>query len=643
MPTIRTTPGLRILLCILAGFLLASLMPPDWIRWYALVGSILIFSPILLCRKKGYNYPLFALSAAFVLMLLSSCIYLRYQKKLSNRELLLSKTEIEQVVLLEESERSNSFRYRAGILTEPIKNLEIYIYSRVALPYSVGTVLALNQTAETFKKPKNPDQFDYRSFCMRKGIFGHLFLNTEDVSQMGRVSGWKYASVLWRNQLLDKLEEFLTGQELHLAQALLLGYRAEMPAELRDKFRESGNMHLLAISGMHMGIIAWMLHLIFQGLFPYRKQKKWALLGTLISLWLFLAICGFPPSGIRACFMISLFMTGQFYMKGQNTFNLLLCTAAIMLLIQPGYVHDLGFQLSCAAVLSILVFYPKIYGLFQFKNKVFDSSASIAALGISAQLGTLGLSMHYFHVFSPWFWLTGIPGAILATINMVLGVIFLGATIIIPALGQILSYLLAISLSALIKCMDWSYYLSWHHFEDVFWPSSMVWSYYLFLLFTAFFMYLRNFKSFRTALACLVVFFISYQAHRIEVARQFEICKVLGLGYPVYEISHGRQTVILNTAEVPREKIDFLMGEHRIRNGIEQIIELKNGNIEKLSGLIKESSQKKEAEFIEYKYLEGEIREKRHWPRSNENLDYFTLNTNQNEKLKKKLEKVDLH
>ncbi|HKK89643.1 MAG TPA: ComEC/Rec2 family competence protein [Saprospiraceae bacterium] len=641
MPTIRTTPGLRILSCILAGFFLASLMPPDWLRWYSLLGSVLIFAPILLYRKKGYHYPLFALSAAVVLMLLSSCIYLRYQKKLTNRELLLSKTVIEQVVLLEESERSNSWRYRARILTEPLKNIEIYIYSREAMPYTVGTVLTLNQTAEIFEKPKNPDQFDYRSFCMRKGIFGRLFLHPEDVNQMGRVSGWRYASVLWRKKLLDKLEEFLTGQELHLAQALLLGFRDEMPAELRDKFRESGNMHLLAISGMHMGIIAWVLHLLFQRLFPYRKQKKWAHLGTLISLWVFLAICSFPASGIRACCMISLFMTGQLYMKGQNTFNLLLCTAAIMLLIQPGYVHDLGFQLSCAAVLSILVFYPRIYSLLQFKNKIIDSSVSIAALGISAQIGTLGLSMHYFHVFSPWFWLTGIPGAFLATINMILGVIFLSTTVIIPALGHFLGNFLAIALSALIKCMDWSYYLSWHHLEGIFWPGSMVWSYYFFLISTAFFIYLRNYKSLRTALVCLVVFFISFRAHRINVARQFEICKVIGLGYPVYEISHGHQTVIWNPAKVPREKIDFFMHEHRIRNGIEQVMELKTGNIENLSGLIKASSQNNEADLIDYIYLEGKIQEKRQWPRSNENIDYFTLNTNQNEKLKE-LEKMDL-
>ena len=642
MPAIRTIPGLKILLCILAGFLLAAVSPEVWTSWYSAMASILFVIPLLLYKRKAYNYPLFTLSAALAIALFSCCLYLRYQINLEHKETLLAHTEIERVALLEKSERRNSWRYRAQILDGPIKDIEIYLYSREALPYPIGTIVMLNETAEILEEPKNPDQFDYRSFLMRKGIFGRLFVHPETMQQTGKVSGWKYAPIIWRNHLLYQLEDFLPDEELPLAQALLLGFRDEMPRELSDKFRESGTMHLLAISGMHMGIIAWLLHLIFQRLFPYRRQKIWALIGTLFSLWFFLALCGFPSSGIRACFMISLFMIGRWHMKNQNTFNLLFCTAALMLLIKPGYVQDLGFQLSCAAVLGILIFYPKIYGVFSFRNKMLDSSYSLAALGISAQLGTLGLSMHYFHVFSPWFWLTGIPGAILATLNMIAGVIFLGVAVAIPAIAQVTGALFSIGLSALIRCMEWSYYLSWHHFEDIFWPSSMVWSYYLFLLFAAFFLHHKNRTSLLAALASLVLFFSSYYAHRINVVGQFEICKVLGLGHPVYEISRGRQLLVLNPDEVPPEKIEYFMREHRIRNGITEIIELKSQVPADLTGLLEIHSHQSQLNSIEYTYLEGPLKEKRQLPVAKEHVDYLTNNTYNNEKHQKILEAMDL-
>ena len=642
MPGIRTLPGLKILLCITTGYCAGFYLPAHFSLLPIIVASIALLISVHLYRRRAYEYPLFTLSAGLCLVLFSCSIYLRYEKSTLKKEMLVSSRTPFRMALLEESKRKSSWRYLGALLDGPARGLKVYAYSRRPLPYPIGTTLQINKQVDGFDAPSNPHQFDYGSYLQRKGIYGRIFLQTEEVDSIGQASELAFLNYKWRYRLLQLLKKYLPEKERPIAQALLLGYRAEIPTSLQDKFRESGTMHLLAISGMHMGIIAWLLHLLFQRTFPYREQKKWALMGTLICLWCFLALCAFPSSGVRACFMISLYLLGRHAMKNQNTFNLLFCTASIMLLWDPGYLQDLGFLLSFSAVLGILVFYPPIYKHLSFKNKLLDSSGSLAALGISAQLGTLGLNMHYFHVFSPWFWLTGIPGALITTVNMILGIVFLLIAHLFPPAAEFTSALLTFSLSWLVKCMEWSYLLSWHHFDGIFWDRGMVISYYVMLFFLGGFIHLRNYKNLLYTLTSITALFIFYHVHQIENSRQFEICKVLGVNKPVYEISHGRQLLIVNPESVPREKIDFLMNEHRIRNDIKHITEMKEKLSVSLSTLLKNDHDTSKNRPLVYTYIEGGKREKRTISTSINELDYLSLNAQTNEKLEKAVEKMDL-
>ncbi|MCB9305030.1 MAG: ComEC family competence protein [Lewinellaceae bacterium] len=259
--------------------------------------------------------------------------------------------------------------------------------------------------------PKNPYAFDYSRYLHFQNIHFQAFVKSDSIRRLSQGQGhfiWRTA-FHYREKLLALLNEhFPTQNEYAVASALLVGYKEELSDELRMAYAETGSMHALAVSGTHVG-------LLYAGLFfLLRRLRMRGIWGRLLenvvllaAIWSFTFLTGATASVLRASVMFSTYLIGKAIFRKASVWNVLPASAFILLLYNPYFLFDAGFQLSYAAVAGMVFFYPRLYRLSPMLPKWADYAWQILLVGFSAQLGTLPLSLFYFHQFPVYFWLAG--------------------------------------------------------------------------------------------------------------------------------------------------------------------------------------------------------------------------------------------
>ncbi len=274
-----------------------------------------------------------------------------------------------------------------------------------------GDRLWVSARAVPVEPPKNPRALDYQRYLhfhnvhyqafVRDGAFGVI-----DSGHGSLLWRWAYG---WRERLLVVLRDYFpTQDEYAVASALLLGYKEDLSEELRTTYAQTGAMHALAVSGTHVGLVYVGLYFLIRRLPWPSKWRRWGeTLSVLLGVWAFALITGGSPSVMRASLMFSIFQLGQAMMRRSSIWNVLGTTALILLLVNPYHLFDLGFQLSFAAVAGIVGIQPVLSRYSPPLPRWARGAWEILLVGISAQLGTLPLSLYYFHQFPVYFWLSG--------------------------------------------------------------------------------------------------------------------------------------------------------------------------------------------------------------------------------------------
>ena len=244
---------------------------------------------------------------------------------------------------------------------------------------------------------------NYASYLYYDGISGTAYVPTGAWKKTGdeRRDNLKTRALLVREWVLEKYRQWGIGEEqLPVLSALTLGYKGELDKETREAYSVAGIAHVLALSGMHIGILWFLL--------------RWLKGGLVIPLlWAFAFMVGLEASVVRAVVMCMLMELGR--LSGSKVFsmNTLSIAAFFMLLYNPFYLFDVGFQLSFVAVASILFFYPLLFGLLSFKNRIARWTWGVLCVSMAAQLGTAPLVMYYFSNFSVYFLLTNLAASVL--------------------------------------------------------------------------------------------------------------------------------------------------------------------------------------------------------------------------------------
>jgi competence protein ComEC len=282
----------------------------------------------------------------------------------------------------------------------------IYMSKNSAPTFLPGDVIVCKTVFNEIPLPKNYEEFDYREYMRRKRIFSTAFLNSEKmaVTGSGQISACKKLIFSLQQHSLEILQKAqLKSEELSVAMALLIGNRQYLDDELSNSYAVSGTIHLLAVSGLHVGIVFMILNFALQ--FMDRKKKLRFIKGIVIlaSLWIYASVAGLASSIVRASTMCSIFVIADMIRRSGNTYNSIALSCFIMCLANPYVIFDTGFQLSYLAVLGIVYFQPKFMKPFRRCNRFVKPVFECMTVTVAAQLGTLPVILYVFKSFPSYF------------------------------------------------------------------------------------------------------------------------------------------------------------------------------------------------------------------------------------------------
>lgn len=448
-------PFLRYLPFVLAGiFLGQSRWSPDFptlaiILFLTWLSYLLIVS-VLEKRKSTYQPGVLAYLALifFGALLVKNK---QYQSE-SSSAILHAESYLAEVTMYDQ-QKPNSFENLLEVKSVLFEGMwkdtqgKILVYHQNEKPLKPGQILLVDKKPEEIASPRNPHEFDYKQYLARQGIQFRQFVG-KDVHVLDSVSkkGFNYFLVHLRHDIGEMLKSKIPDENsAQIALALLLGQKKELDPTVREAYTQAGVMHILAVSGLHVGIIYALFMLILKPLRLKKDRAKLYLFFVVLVIWLYAFLTGLSPSVVRAATMFSLLTLGQMRERPPSIYNVLAFSAILMITFNPDVIYEVGFQLSYLAVLGIVMIQPLILNLWLPKNKLSEYIWQLISVSLAAQLVTFPLSTYYFHVFPTYFLLGNLLILPLAFIIMQVGVplmIFGWIPVVGDVLGWILSWLI---------------------------------------------------------------------------------------------------------------------------------------------------------------------------------------------------------
>lgn len=338
----------------------------------------------------------------------------------------------------------------------PVTNLLLYIQkdSGKSLP-GYGSRIAFKKTPERIKNIAKGSAFDYQRYCALKNIHYQVFIKPSEIVFLDEESKNTVHEFLFSTQdwIIAVLRKHISGdKECGLAEALLIGYKNDLDRNLIQSYSNTGVVHVVAISGLHLGLVYTILNMICK---PFRRKLLRPAI-ILAGLWMFSLLAGGSPSVLRSAVMFSSIVIGETVTRKSSVINNLSVSAFFLLCYDPFWLWDLGFILSYAALLSIVLFMKPLYNLYISPNKIVDAVWKMNAVTISAQILTLPVIIYCFGQFPNLFVITNFLAIPLSSIILI-GEIVLCMVYVIPPVavfcGNMLSKLIRI-MNVIVEYID---------------------------------------------------------------------------------------------------------------------------------------------------------------------------------------------
>ena len=561
-------PFIRISALFAIGILIDSLIAQD-LLYYLIIFSLCLIACIIDNERKRLGIYL------VLIIMVSGCIrsYLfndlnktRNIQKHLNKEVLLTgkisneiqpdstytKCIVEDLILREDC----SLQILSGkvllYLKENHQNIkpgdEVYFYSKL-LPIA---------------EPLFYNNFNYRKYLQRKNVLASCFIKPGNyrIIASGKFSIYKFSFEL-KQKIIRVFNYYLSPDESALAIALITGETDYVSSHLMESFKNTGTMHLLAVSGMHVALIYFILNFVLKGL---RKKKYGDIIAILIilsSVWLFCLIAGLSDSVVRSGIMISFLLFANLLNKKTNTINLVFACIFLMLIFKPSYLFNTGLQLSLSAVFGIIFFQKPLKNLILSKNKVLNFCWDFTTISIAAQIGTLPVILYYFNQFPVWFL---ISNSLLIPLSTLL--IYLCICIIIFSPFQIIGYYIAIVLNIITKWFI-TIVISLNKLPFLLISFSLTFSQSLILGIVIILIYwIINFRKYKLIKHCLILIILMLTigiVNRYEQLKTSQTILVRNKQHPYLISKNGERCVIVGDKEenfILNQIKDHLKKEH---------------------------------------------------------------------------------
>jgi len=295
----------------------------------------------------------------------------------------------------------------------------------LSLKLKYGDQLFINANLNDIPPPQNPGEFNYKRFLKFHNVYNQAYIKNADWIYCGENKG-NYLlekSYKLKNNLLAILtENNLYGLEFAVGSALLLGYVDKLDADIISAYASTGALHILSVSGLHVAIIYIVFNWLLSFLLKFKYGNIIRAIILILLLWSYATLTGLSPSVLRAATMFSFIIIAKAYFRNTNIYNTLAASAFLLLLFNPYFIMDVGFQLSYIAVIGIIYIQPKIYDWFELDNWLLDQIWKITSVSIAAQIATFPLGFYYFNQFPNYFLFSNLIVIPISTAIIYLGI-----------------------------------------------------------------------------------------------------------------------------------------------------------------------------------------------------------------------------
>lgn len=347
--------------------------------------------------------------------------------------------------------------YSQGRFIATTGKIMISLKSRVKGPFQYADRIWLAGKMVSVHPPLNPLEFDYKEHLERADIYHQIFLHADNyalivqgVSQSTDITGMALET---RGYFLKKIRNYFEKEEhFSIVAALIYGFRNNLDEDTIRAFTNTGTVHILSVSGMHVAVLFGFLSLVFRYI-PWPLMLNWLPVAITFSvIWLYAFITGLDPPITRAAIMISFVLFAQYFKRNSSTLNALVAAATVILLCAPKAITNVGFQLSFLAVLGMILFLPIFEKMIVAKNLILRFFRDTVGISIAAQILTTPLTLYYFGQFPTYFLLANLLVDFPSTLAMYLG--FVMTINPIDWLNEILGILLENLIRFMLYCLD---------------------------------------------------------------------------------------------------------------------------------------------------------------------------------------------
>jgi competence protein ComEC len=410
-----------------------------------------------------------------------------------------------------------------------------------------GDCMVLKTKFTEIKLPQNPSEFNYKRFLAFHNIYHQSYIPSKNWGSLGINEGNTIISTSYflREYLLNIYRENkITGDEFAVGSALVLGYTDNLDQDLISAYASSGALHVLSVSGLHVGIIYFIFNYLFFFLDKFQSGKFIKMILLLFILWFYATLTGLSPSVLRSAAMFSFIVIAKAWKYNTNIFNTLAVSCFTLLLYNPYLIMDVGFQLSYLAVLGIILFQPWIYEKWQPKTWLLDQIWLITSVSIAAQLATFPLGLLYFHQF---------PNYLLFSNLIVIPVstLILGYGLLMFILGKISA--IGITCGKIFSALVWFLNESVRLADKT--PGALIqgisisiletWIIYLLVIFLIVFLYNKQIRYLFISLGATILL-LSLQTAEAHSTRKQKAIVVYNIPkISAYDFISGKQTVFL--------------------------------------------------------------------------------------------------
>ena len=395
-------------------------------------------------------------------------------------------------------------------------NLLVTVKDSAASGLYYGDELLIPANYQSVPPPANPAEFNYKKYLANQNIHCQCFLQHGQYHLLRSNTGNALISfsLRLRQRLVQRLKQNMHSPEaIAVASTLILGYKADLSNDVLQAYSKTGTIHVLSVSGAHVAIVFILLEFIFGVMSRWKHGRTIKAVLIITIIWYYALLSGFSPAVCRAAVMISMVIIGRTYSRTISTLNILAVSAFALLLYDPLFISDVGFQLSYLAVAGLIVLQPVVYKWISFKNKWADKLWALCSVSVAAQVITFPLSAYYFHQFPIYFLISNLFIIVPSAVIMYAGIAFFLFGWI-PILGEILGFVLEKSILIMDRVLTFIEKAPWSGISKIWLTTTEYLLLYGIIISIFYWIYNRKPRPLQLSLALILLFAISISLKR---------------------------------------------------------------------------------------------------------------------------------